>query len=192
MLHEPANHADAAQAGFGVPLNDQLRWGVHWQAAYYDGDWTADEIDAGLAGAPSEVREASGNLLVTAGITAMLNLLIGAGGTAFNNANAYLGVGDSTTAAAIGQTDLQAATNKLRKAMDATYPSHTDGTGSGAATVTFRATFGSSDANFAWQEWIVANSPTAGTGRALNRKVESLGTKASGTTWVFTVTLTLA
>jgi hypothetical protein len=38
----------------------------------------------------------------------------------------------------------------------------------------------------------VANSPTAGTGRALNRKVESLGTKASGTTWALTVTLSIA
>ena len=183
MLHENASHADAAQAGFGVPLNDQLRWGVHWQAAYYDGDWTADEIDAGLAGAPSDVREANGNLLVTAGITALLNLLIGAGGTAFNNANAYLGVGDSTTAAAIGQTDLQAATNKLRKAMDATYPQVSSN------VVTFRSTFATGEANFSIQEQATFNASSAGT--MLNRKVTDLGTKTSASTLQLTMTITI-
>jgi hypothetical protein len=131
---------------------------------------------------PYETRHVEGNLLVTAGITAMLTLLIGGGGTAFNNANTYLGVGDSTTAAAIGQTDLQAATNKLRKAMDATFPS--------VATnvLTAKATFATGDANWAWQEWALFNASSGGT--MLNRKVESLGTKASGS-WVLTVTVTI-
>lgn len=112
----------------------------------------------------------------------MVQATVGAGVTAFNNANAHIGVGDSTTAHAVGQTDLQAATNKLRKAMDATYPS-------GATNVlTFRSTFGTSDANFAWQEWGVFNASSGGT--MLNRKVESLGTKTNTQTWQFTVTLT--
>jgi hypothetical protein len=38
----------------------------------------------------------------------------------------------------------------------------------------------------------VFNSATAATGRMLNRKVESLGTKTSAQTWQFTVTITLA
>jgi hypothetical protein len=46
--------------------------------------------------------------------------------TFFTNTNARLGVGDSSTAFAAGQTDLQAASNKLRKAMEATYPTRTD------------------------------------------------------------------
>lgn len=112
----------------------------------------------------------------------MVQATVGAGVTAFNNANAHIGVGDSTTAFAVGQTDLQAATNKLRKAMDATYPS-------GATNVlTFRSTFATGDANFAWQEWGVFNASSAGT--MLNRKVESLGTKTNTQTWQFTVTLT--
>ncbi len=112
----------------------------------------------------------------------MVQAGIGAAVTAFNNANAYIGVGDSTTAFAVGQTDLQAATNKLRKAMDATYPS-------GASNViTFRSTFATGDANYAWQEWGVFNASSAGT--MLNRKVESLGTKTNTQTWQFTVTLT--
>jgi hypothetical protein len=76
--------------------------------------------------------------------------------------------------------------------MDATYPQHTDGTTSGAASIVFKSTFGTSDANYAWAEWGVFNSPTAATGRMLNRKVESLGTKSAAATWVITVTLSLA
>jgi len=108
---------------------------------------------------------------------------IGASVTAFNNANAHIGVGDSTTAFAVGQTDLQASTNKTRKAMDATYPS------GGVNVLTFRSTFATGDANFAWQEWGVFNDPSAGI--MLNRKVESLGTKTSTQTWQFTVVLTI-
>ena len=133
---------------------------------------------------PVEVIVEEGNLLTTAGATALLTLLIGGGGSAFNNANSYLGVGDSATAAAVGQTDLQAATNKLRKAMDSGYPQVS------AATVTWRATFGTSDANWAWQEWGVFNAAAAGT--MLNRKVTSLGTKTSAATWQLTVSAAVA
>ena len=112
----------------------------------------------------------------------LASLAAGAGGTAFNNANAYIGVGDSTTAHAFTQTDLQAATNKFRKAMDATYPQVA------ANVLTYRATFGTSEANFAWQEWGVFNASSGGT--MMNRKVESLGTKTSSQSWQFTVTIT--
>lgn len=121
--------------------------------------------------------------LTDAGRNHLVQAGIGAGVTAFSNANAHIGVGDSSTAFAAGQTDLQAATNKLRKAMDATYPT-------GAANVlTFRATFGTGDANFAWNEWGIFNAASAGT--MLNRKVESLGTKTNTQTWQFTTTLTI-
>lgn len=113
-------------------------------------------------------------------------LVVGAGGTAFNNANAYIGVGDSTTAHAFTQTDLQGTTNRLRKAMDATYPTNA------ANVLTFRSTFGTAEANWAWQEWGVFNNPTTGSGTMMNRKVESLGTKTSAQSWQITVTITLA
>ncbi|HEY5447033.1 MAG TPA: hypothetical protein VIJ87_21720 [Pyrinomonadaceae bacterium] len=117
-----------------------------------------------------------------AGRNLMVQATIGASVTFFNNANAFIGVGDSTTAFSAAHTDLQAATNKLRKAMDATFPS------GGSNVITFRSTFATTDANFAWQEWGVFNASSAGT--MLNRKVESLGTKTSAQTWQFTVTLT--
>lgn len=120
------------------------------------------------------ITDAGRNHLVQAGI--------GASVTFFNNANAHIGVGDSSTAFAAGQTDLQAASNKLRKAMDATYPS------GGSNVITFRSTFGTSDANFTWSEWGIFNASSAGT--MLSRKVEALGTKTNTQTWQFTCTLT--
>lgn len=102
--------------------------------------------------------------------------------TAFNNANAALGVGDSATAFDAAHTDLQASPNKLRKAMDATYPQRT------ANAVAFRSTFATTDANWAWAEWGVFNA-TSGS-QMLQRKVEALGTKTSAASWQLTVTLT--
>ena len=104
--------------------------------------------------------------------------------TAFNNSNARIGLGDSSTAFAASQTDLQAASNKLRKAMDATYPQVSSN------VITFKSTFGSSDANYAINEWAIFNAASSGT--MMSRKVESLGTKASGSTWVVTATITLS
>lgn len=113
----------------------------------------------------------------------MIDGITGTAVTAFNNANSYIGVGDSTTAFAAAQTDLQATTNKFRKAMDATYPQRASN------VLTFRSSFANADANFAWQEWGVFNASTGGS--MLNRKVESLGTKPSNQSWQFTVTLTV-
>lgn len=119
----------------------------------------------------------------TTGLTLICQMINGEAATAYNNANAFLGVGDSTTAFAATQTDLQAATNKLRKAMDASFPSRS------ANVLTYEATFGTADANFVWNEVGLFNASTAGT--MLDRVVVSLGTKTSSATWVLTFTLTL-
>lgn len=132
---------------------------------------------------PYEVVEGDYNAMVDGGINALLLLLVGGGGTAYNNANAYLGVGDSTTAWGTAQTDLQAASNKLRVAMKATYPQ------TGTKKQTFASDFTTGQANWAWQEWAIFNAAAAGT--MLQRKVESLGTKASGT-WTLTVDFSLS
>lgn len=102
--------------------------------------------------------------------------------TVFNNANSRIGVGDGNTAFAATQTDLVGA-NKLRKAMEATYPTRA------ANVLTFRSLFPTSEANFAWNEWGVFNAATAG--EMLNRKVETLGTKTSAQSWQLTVQLTV-
>lgn len=125
------------------------------------------------------------NMLLNGGINQLWTILCSSGGTKFDAANAYLGVGDSSVAEAATQTDLQAATNKLRKAMDASFPTY--GTSQKA---TWKSTFGGTDANYAWNEFIVANAASGGT--ALNRKVSSQGTKTSGQTWELTLDITLS
>lgn len=104
--------------------------------------------------------------------------------TFFTNANAYLGAGDSNAAFDVAHTDLQAASNKVRKAMEATYPQRATN------VLTFRSLFGTSDANFAWEEWALLNASSGGI--MLSRKVEALGTKASTQSWQLTCDVTIA
>jgi|SRR5206468_6029832 len=120
--------------------------------------------------------------LTNAGRDFYAQVATGATSNLFNNANANIGVGDGTTAFDVGQTNLQ-GTNKLRKAMDPSYPTTT-----GNQQV-YKATFGPDEANFAWQEWGVFNAASAGVMQ--NRVVEYNGTKLSGQTWIFQVTLTI-
>lgn len=101
-----------------------------------------------------------------------------------NGTNAHLGVGDTNTAFSAAHTDLQAASNKVRKAMESGYPTRSSG------ALTFRSLFGTSEANFAWAEWGVFNASSAGT--MFSRKVESLGTKTNTQSWQLTATITLA
>lgn len=184
------NAAEIAQDPF-----DLANWKINWKVE----KWHDKDTPAECAGvAPDEVVEHDGNLLMYGGVSCLWQTLIGNGtGTAgqtltyFNNANAAIGVGDSSTAAAATQTDLQASSNKLRVAMNSSYPSHTDGVTSPAATITFQASFGSVQANYAWNEVAIFNSSTAGIGRMLNRLVQSFGTKSGGT-WSMTVTVTIS
>lgn len=132
-----------------------------------------------------EILEDEGNILVNAGINVLEQLLAGtASPTPFNAANAFIGAGDSTTAAAASQTDLQASSNKLRKAMDATFPLQS------TQVMTWKSTFATGDANFSWQEWAIFNASSAGT--MLNRKVTDMGTKTSAASWALTVTVTIS
>jgi hypothetical protein len=121
--------------------------------------------------------------MTNAGGTFVAQAILGESVTVFNAANAYLGVGDSNTAFAVAQTDLQAASNKARQGMDSSYPTRS------TRTITWRATFGTSSANYAWQEWGVFNASSSGT--MLARVVESLGTKTSAQSWQLEVQLTL-
>ena len=122
--------------------------------------------------------------LTDAAALAVAKLLKGDAQNPWNNANSHIGVGDSTTAFAKTQTDLVAATNKLRRPMDATFPIRTN------AVLQFSATFGTSQGNFVWNEWGVFNALSAAD--MLNRKVESLGTKPGTQTWQLVVDLAIA
>lgn len=186
--------------------HDALKWRVNAWVEKWDADQTAYVQRRSGVMAPSsslmadyvkpyEVVESPGNLLLTAGLNRLTSLLIGAGGQALTNTACRLGAGDSATAEAVGQTDLQAiagSTHRWFQVMDATYPTQANG------VVTFKSTFGTADGNFAWAEWGVdVAAPTVASSNAVgallfNRKVAALGTKASGATWALTATVTIS
>jgi len=128
------------------------------------------------------VSEFEGNVFLNEGINLIWTLVCGGSGTPFNSANSYLGVGNGTTAEDPTQTGLLGS-SKLYKKVDSGYPQY----GSNQQVV-FRATYGGTEANFAWNEFTVANG-SSDTAVNLNRKVSSKGTKTSGSTWILTLTL---
>ncbi len=202
---ETVQASDGATVGAQLGGVESIRWQPVIRVDKFDDEqvaWVARESgldvpdgDTLLARvAPYETVEVAGNLLTTAGLQRLTNLLIGAGGTALTNTTARLGVGNSATAAAVGQTDLQAAAgaaNRYFMPMDATYPTAVNG------VVTLKSTFATGDGNFVWAEWgsdIGTATVTAGAtvnATLLNRAVQALGTKASGA-WVITATITIS
>jgi hypothetical protein len=123
-----------------------------------------------------EVRTIEGNVFLNEGINFIWLAVTGATGlTYFDGSHACIGVGDGTTAEDPTQTGLQ-GTNKTYKLVDSGYPQVSGN------IVKFRATFGPDEGNHAWKEWTVANG-NSDAAVNLNRKVQDLGTKASGTTW---------
>jgi len=191
MAHDAARLREAERVGVRTQDDDRAaRWRATWRVERWHGDWTAEQLAAGRAGDPYEISEGEGNLIMCGGVGALWNRLVNTSPSvgAYDNAGARIGIGDSTAAEAATQVDLQAATNKVRAGMTPTYPQHTDGTGPTATTVTFQSSFDGSTANYDWREWGLFNAA----GRMLNRRVFNQGTKASGSTWQFTVSLTLA
>jgi hypothetical protein len=167
---------------------EKAYWGIKRYACdedYKKGVIYDDKEAKYLFGVPQETQFKY-NLLLNEGINALWTLVCSSSGTKFDNSNAYLGVGDSSTAENATQTALQASTNKLYKAMDATYPTY--GTSQYA---TWKSTFTTSDANFAWNEFTVANG-SSDTASNLNRKVSAQGTKLNTQTWELTLQITLS
>ena len=157
-------------------LEENLHWKPKWKITKYLNDEDKKNNK------PYAVDEFDGNMLLSEGIGAMLTLMIGGAETAFSNANAQLGVGNSSVATATSQTDLQGGSTNWQS-MEATYPSVS------GRTVTFQSEFGSTDANFSWQEFSVRNG--AGADKNLNRRVTDKGTKSAGETWTLTLTITI-
>jgi hypothetical protein len=175
---EAGGGSDAASVSVGVGVAEGAKLRTCWRIEKYDSE------EAHRAGRPYAVEEFGGNLLLNEGITEMLTLLIGGTATPFNNANARIGVGDGTAAASPTQTGLQ-GTNKAWKNMDTGYPQVS------GQTVTFKATFGTNEAAFAWKEFTVVNAAND-TGKNLNRKVEDHGVKASTDVWTVTLNITIS
>ena len=169
---------------------ERANWQCRYRLSKYREDITPFRSNNNETGfheifTPYEVIEGKGNCLLNSGIDEIWDLVTGAtsgSGHIFDNSYAQIGVGDSDTAAQATQTDLQAASNKTYKGMESGYPTST------AQQAVFKASFGNSEANYAWNEWVVKQSTS---GICLNRKVENLGTKASGT-WTLEVEITLS
>lgn len=152
----------------GLGVSEHSQWRVEWKVE----KWL--ESARKLAGfAPDEVVFDTQNIILDTGAEEMLKLITGRGGTQFSEANAYIFVGDNTTAEAANQTGVLASSNRAASKMDSGYP-----TVSGRV-ITFRASFGEGDANFEWNEIAIANGASSSS-VSMNRKVASLGTKTTG------------
>lgn len=183
------------------------------------GDWLRELFPDGPENGYAKM---DGNVLTNVGLTVLIKLLTGAGGTSYyplaptsgSNVTAVVGVGTNSSGAGAQATHPCTDTalrddgtvNAYYQGMDSTYPTLTT-----PATINGQSTFASGNANFAWNEWCWATGPTgtvtAGTALAsiwgtstatfmLNHKTNlysgggaSLGTKASGASWVFSTTL---
>lgn len=164
--------------GINANLESQEKpiWKVKWVVEKYNGKKHPDNL--------YEVVETRGNLLLNEGINELWKLVANLTATPFDNANAYIGVGDSNTAEDASQTGLQGI-NKTYRPMDAGYP-EVDG-----QTIIFQATFGENDANYDWYEFTIING-SDDTAVNLNRKVQDSGRKAQGTIWVLRAFITLS
>jgi hypothetical protein len=132
----------------------------------------------------SEIVE--GNVALNEGLQLLIDIIIAADNDSaklrWNATNANIGVGDGVTGEQPTDSGLTGPT-KTFVGMDGTFPSRV------GQTASWRATFGSAVANHAWNEWTISNT-NSDTGVNLNHKTFSKGTKASGETWILTVSIT--
>lgn len=178
--------------------SDKVCWKAQWRIDKFKDpdDAIARKLQAGMpvqeaislyAKAYICTEKFEANVALNEGLQELIDIICGLPGppTKWDNSSARLGVGDSNAAENATQTGLQAATNKAYKAMDTSYPTRTN------QTAEWRATFGSSDANYAWEEYTVVNGPNDA-GKNLNRKTSSKGTKTSGETWTLSLQITFS
>ena len=164
-------------------LSDKVRFPTLWEIWRYKNhdDFMASREDGNPFNFLMDYTDFGGNLLLNEGAEVIWNALTGLSAiTEFNNTNARIGVGDSSTAEADTQTGLQGSTSF--KAMDTSFPALS---GTGNDTCEWQSVFGSGDGNQAWNEFTVDD----GTSVNLNRKVSAQGTKSSGQTWTIKVSI---
>ena len=165
-------------------------------------------------GGPEEGQAiAAGNIFVAQGLTNLISLWLGLTGTAVHvlaesaGGSSLVGVGTGTAAAATADTKLISDNGSAWYQVFDAAPATTTTNGVVVAT----CTFGSANANFAWNEWCWATGSgaiTAGsilatgagtpfgvanTVQMVNHKTNvNLGSKASGSSWVFSTTFTIS
>ena len=122
------------------------------------------------------------NILLNGGINELWTILCSAGGTKYDNDNAWLFVGTDATPAEATQDELLGS--PVGKAVDDGFP--TFGTDEKA---TWQSTFNGAEANQDWNEFALTNGET---GIYFNRLVSDQGTKISGQIWQLQLEITLS
>jgi len=212
MGNDIARAHEALGAAVRSPLAERSFGTTHWRVERWDEEqteWATQRLTAlfghdkapeathfyDLGVRPYETTELVGNLITNAGWTRLISLLIAGGGQALSATATRIGVGNGVTAEAYGDTDLAASAGAGNR-----YFQPVSGAGSlGTRTLAFSATFGTSDGNFAWNEFgLDVGTPTVAGGTTVgallfNRKAGiAQGTKAAGQTWTATATLTFS
>lgn len=197
--------------------HDGLNWMAFAHVAKYSPDqvtWATNklgyepkgfELDLLFQAPEDGTAESAGNILTTAGLQRITNLIIGAGGQAFaSTSTAAVGVGSTATGEVVGNTALGADGTAETGTVGCRYQAVDSTPTAVNGVITAVSTFASGFGNFAWQEWcwaaitggLTASATLANVGttseQMLNRKTASLGTKVSGASWVFTTTVTLS
>lgn len=161
-------------------INEEIRMRKKWTIRRFknEEEWKANR--------PYNVSHFYHNVLVNAGINELLTLICSSSGTEFDNSNAYIGTGTSPTAE--GPTDTDLIGTNLFIVMDGSFPTY--GT---SQLAVWRGTFGSAQANQAWEEFGVANGvDPGGADILLNRKTSSEGTKTAGQVWELSLQITIS
>lgn len=152
--------------------------GLH-QFTAYEGDINRDK-NGNITNKLVHKSPVYKNIIVTAGKNLTLDRLFNLGAAV---AITSVGVGDSSTAASLGQTGLIGTTNVLIQTADA-------GTARAAQVVTITSTFGTAVANFTWNEAGLFNGNTNNTSTMFNRVVIGPFAKTSAVSIVYQTTVT--
>lgn len=205
MGNDHGRGADRFAVGVRAPVGESGVGTTRWQVRRWDEDQTCWAIaQSGLAApqghdfarlgvTPYDTSEVVGNLITNAGWTRLMNLLTNQGAAqALDATHARIGVGNSNTAEAYTDTDLGAAAGSANRWFQLVSGAGTLGT----RTLTFSATFGSSDGNFSWNEFGIDFGTASGntvTAPLFNHKASiAQGSKVAGQTWTATAVITFS
>ena len=138
---------------------------------------------------PYAVEQIPANTSLKLGRKQVCNLIAKASAyTKWSSSIAYLFVGTHSSTESYSQSKLFATVGTgscARYSMDSGYPTVSSN------VITWRSTFTSLTANFAWKEYSLRNKNVQTTGIALNRLQSSKGTKVSGETWTLQLQITV-
>lgn len=149
------------------------------------------QADLDIYAQPDEITHAVGNLFTASGLNMITSVITGAstGYPLGASTNTRLGVGNGSTVL-VTDTDLAASAGSSNRYFQRLYQNATRTTTTATNdTINVSATFDTSTANFAWNEWGVdLGASTVSSGATVNHilfnhKAQSLGTKSAGTIW---------